>query len=217
MIDIFYGIPDALVIGPMVAVTAAAFYAGYRYASSADAEPEEDFDDVDGLEDGYDGFEMPSYGPGEKAGAMSTYLRERKKRSALSKGYVRWHLVGSGFSSPKYVKPEREQGGNVAELEHDDETYYFPEDAMVPSEEEGVPVAVHRRGESDPVNLRDGWDLALDANTLKTYLETRVTSEKPSSGGLGIGDWDAMRIFRYGLLLIVGLFIALETLGGGIA
>jgi hypothetical protein len=76
---------------------------------------------------------------------------------------------------------------------------------------------VHRRGESDPITLRDSWDLAIDASSLTTYLTTRVTSDAPSSGLLdGLGDWDAMTIFRYGILALIGLVLLLQTVGGGI-
>lgn len=170
-------------------------------------------DDIEGGE----GFEMTAYGPGEDAGFIRTYLRDKKKRAALSKGMVRWHLVGSNFSQAMYVKPERENGGNIPEIEHGDETYVFPEDAAVPSEEEGVPVVVHRVGESEPINLRDSWEDAIDAGTLTQYLTLRVTSQAPSKGLLdGMGDWDSMKIFRYGLLGIVGLALLMETLGGGL-
>lgn len=147
---------------------------------------------------------------------FGAYTGERKRQKALSKGYVRWHLVGSSFEKPKYVDPERKQGGTVPELEYDNETYVFPENASVPSQSEGVPVFVHREGESEPLDLRDSWGEAIDAGALREYLDTRVTSTSPEdSGGLlsGMGfSWDPMDVLRYGILALVVGFVALEVL-----
>lgn len=190
----------------------AGLYAAGRYhgmTSSSD-----DLEVIEGLEGG-DGFKMTSYGPGDDPGLLSIWMREKKKKKALGEGLVRWHLVGSSFSKPMYVKPEREHSGNMPEIEYEGSTYYFPEKVTIPAESEGVPVVVHRKGESDPVNLRDNWDLAVDAGTLNEYLTMTVTSKKPDSGlGLGIGDMDSMDLLRYGLLGIIGLFILLEIAGG---
>lgn len=195
-------------------VTALGFLGGFQYASGKnDAKDLEVIDDLEGAE----GFEMTSYRDGRKKGAISTLLRERKKQNALDKGVIRWHVIGSAFEKPKYIKPERKEGGNIPEVEHDGDTYYFPNEASVPAEEEGVPVVVHRKGESDPLNLRDDWDLAVDAGTLTQYLNLRVSSQKPATGlldGMGLGDYDSMTIFRYGILGIVGLAIVWELIGG---
>lgn len=200
-----------------VLLMVAAFATGWYRASGG--ENSRDLEVIEGLEGG-DGFQMTSYGPSDDVGLLQTYLRSRKKRKALSKGMVRWHLVDSSFSKPKYIKPEREEGGNIPEVKMNGETYCFPEDATVPSEEEGVPVVVHRAGESDPINLRDSWEDAVDAGTLSQYLTLRVTSKKPKTGlldGLGLGGgWDPMTVFRYGLLAIIGFAVLMETMGGGL-
>lgn len=200
-----------------VALAGASFAAGYYYAG--EREDSKDLELIEGLEGG-EGFEMASHAGASRPGILSSYLRERKKRSALGKGVVRWHLVGASFESPKYIKPKRKEGGNVPEVEYEGETYVFPEKAAVPSEEEGVPVVVHRVGEAEPISLRDSWEDAIDAGTLAQYLTLRVTSTKPTTGlldGLGLaGGWDAMTVFRYGLLAIIGFAVLAETLGGGL-
>jgi hypothetical protein len=191
----------------------ASFLAGHRYASG-----QEDLEHVmQPLEDveGAEGFSMKA--PSSKTGLLDTVARERKKKKALGRGMVRWHLIGSSFEEPRYIKPTRTNGGNIPEVEHEGETYIFPEDASVPSEEDGVPVVVHRKGESDPINLRSGWDLAVDSGSLSQYLTLRVTSKRPQSGLLGgLGGYDSMTLFRYGLLAIVGFAILWSVTTGGI-
>jgi hypothetical protein len=195
-----------------VAVFIGGFLAGHAYVSNR--KESKDLEVIEELE-GAEGFQMTSH-HGSSSGLLGAALRERKKRKALGRGVVRWHVIGSAFEKPRYIKPERKEGGNVPEVELDGETYIFPEEATVPSEEEGVPTIVHRKGEAEPLELRDPWDDSVDARTLAEYLTLRVTSRKPSSGlldGLGLGDMDSMDMFRYGILGIVGLAILWEFLG----
>ena len=161
-----------------------------------------------------EGFEI--YDTGSK-GLLGSYLQEREKSKALKKGMVRWHLVGSSFEKARYIKPEREPGGSIPEVEHDGETYLFPPEAARPSQEEGVPVFVHREGESDPVELADDWELSVDAKQLKDYLDSRVSSTDPKGLGLGLGDMEPMDILKYGVLGLVLLFILIQLMNGGIA
>lgn len=153
---------------------------------------------------------------GGVSGLLSSVGEKRQKSKALSDGHVRWHLLDSAFTEPKYVAPERKNGGNIPELKHDDQVYLFPKDAALPGEEDGVPVVVHRKGESEPINLRDSWGESIDASSLAEYLTTRVAADSPESqGGLGLdflADMDSMDMLR---LLIIGLviaFVALEVL-----
>jgi hypothetical protein len=180
---------------------------------SSDA-PSHDMEVINGLDKGT-GVQFARYGKGEgrSKSLIRAYLRRRKKEKALKKGCVRWHLVGASFSAPMYVKPEAKEGGNVAEIEYEGNTYLFPKEAMVPAEEEGVPTIVHREGEADPINLRDEWDLAIGSNTLKEYLTLRIMNPKPSGLGSLLGGLDSMDILRYGIIGLVVLFIAMEFLG----
>lgn len=187
-------------------------YAGFRWK---EASMEDDLEEVDGIGKGT-GFEVQKYkdDKGILSTAASAYYTEQKKDKALSEGYVRWHLIDSSMSSPMYVSPEREAGGNVAELKKDGETYLFPKSAMVPSEEEGVPVVVHRKGEADPVDLSTDWDLALDAKTLQEYLTQRVTSTEPESDGWNLPNllnMDPMSLLQYLIIGIIVAFILLEV------
>jgi len=119
------------------------------------------------------------------------YLKKRQK--LIGDGYVRWHLIGDSFQRPKFIKPER-KGGGIPEKEVDGETYLFPKQAMVPSEN-GMWTVVHREGEADPINLKDPVRLSIDSDRLKEYLDLRVSSSAPGLlDGLGLDSGDLLKI-----------------------
>jgi len=207
-----FGLPPVAVMGVIAVVASVAMY-GIGYWNAMSKQIDVGLEELD-LESG-DGFEMNTGASGDSTGIIGRHLAEKEKQKALGDGMVRWHVAGSAFSKPMYVKPEKKGGGNLPQVEHEGETYYFPDDAAVPSEEEGVPTVVHRKGESDPVNLRDGWELAVDAGTLSAYLTQMVTADKPKQSlldGLGLAGMDSMDMLRYGLLILVGGFILLQVM-----
>ena len=145
---------------------------------------------------------------------LKAWRHSKKKKKALKKGYVRWHLIGDSVSEERLVKPEYEDGGNIPELEFEGGTYLFPEKAMLPCADDGVYMVMHREGEAEPIDLRAGNEHTIGANTLKEYLTLRVTGQKPGMGMLG--DWDAQTLMKYGLLALVGYFILQEVMAGGV-
>lgn len=155
----------------------------------------------------------------ERFGLMKTVREKRKKKRMLDKGYVQWYLIDDSFPRPQFVKPKRDESG-VPKVEKGDETYLFPPHGRLPSEEQGMWTYVHRKGEADPVNLRDPDDLAIPADVLSEYLTMAVTSKPPGLlgglGGLGLGDMDSMDLLRYTVVGMVLLFIGLEVSGGGL-
>lgn len=128
-----------------------------------------------------------------------------KKREKLrGKGYVQWYLVDDQFSTPKYVKPER-KGGGLLELKHDGERYLFPENAMVPSEN-GLWTVIHRKGEADPLNLRDPARLSIPTDELEEYLNLRVSSTPPSWwDSLGLDMSDLVKIAIVGIIVFAAI------------
>jgi len=214
MIPALPAVPGGIATFAAVGVTGAAIVGAlssyiYLRGKQVDAAYEE----LENLGEGV-GFSARRYG-NRDTGLITQWLESGKGDDLLDGGYVRWHIVGSSFSEPMYVKPGSESAGNMPEIERNGETYYFPESAMIPSEEDGIPTVVHRRGESDPINLRDGWSLSVDAKTLTAYLDTAVSANAPAGGigGLLPDSWDTMDIMRYGILAIVVGFLALEVLG----
>ncbi len=135
--------------------------------------------------------------------SLKKVYRGRRRKKALKKGYVRWYLLGDSISEEQLVKPKFKDGGNIPEVEVDGETYLFPEEAMIPSADDGVYVCMHRKGRADPIDLRSDNSYAIGAKTLKEYLTMRVTSSKPGLG-LGLGDLDTKQLMTYGLLAIIG-------------
>jgi len=206
--------PMLLAVGVTALGVVCGYAAGYWFGMKRGTDMLE-IEELDGVENGA-GFK--AYEGAESSGVLSAWLARRKKQSVLEDGKVRWHLVDSSLSEPMYVEPEAQGGGSQPELKYEGMTYVFPHGASVPSQEEGVPTFVHRKGESDPIDLRDDWDLALDAKALSDYLTMRVTSDAPEGGGLGfLSDMDTMDMLRYGILGLVVLFVAFQMMGGGIA
>jgi len=137
----------------------------------------------------------------------------KKRRKMASEGYVQWYLIDDTYPVPKFVKPER-KGAGVPEYEHGGNRYLFPKDAMVASEQQGVWTIMHKRGEADPLNLRDPTKNAIQADTLEEYIQMRVSTSPPSwldQFGLGAED-----IIKYGLAGFILIVIGQSVIGGGI-
>ena len=137
----------------------------------------------------------------------------KKREKLIGDGYVQWYRIGDAVPHPKFVKPKR-KGGGIPELEVDGETYLFPRDALVPSEEGGW-VCIHREGEADPINIRDPVRLSIPSDELKEYLDLRVSSSAPGLlDGLGLDMGDFIKIAIAGVIA----FAAFQQVsGGGIA
>lgn len=149
--------------------------------------------------------------PGQ--GLWRAWQYKRKRRKLTSEGYVQWYLIDDTFPTPKYIKPKRKSGG-IPEYEYDGETYLFPKSALIPSDEQGMWTAVHRRGEADPINPRDADDLAIDADSLKEYLEMRVSSSPPSL--LDKFDMDMQDIVKLAVVGIIAYAFFQNIVGGGL-
>lgn len=154
--------------------------------------------------------------PRMKVGKVRQWWRTwrwlKKRRKLIGDGYVKWKLIGDSVNRAKFIKPER-KGGGIPEYEHEGETYLFPPGAKVPSED-GLWVFMHRRGEADPINIRDPARLSLPADELKEYLDLRVSASAPGffdSLGIDVGDM---------IKIMVGLIIAYavfqQVMGGGL-
>jgi hypothetical protein len=112
--------------------------------------------------------------------ALWWMYRTRKKREKLaSRGYVQWYLFDGAFPNPKFVKPKFE-GEGIREYKHDGKRYLFPRDAMLATQEQGMWTMIHRKGEADPVNLRDATQSSIPADALEDYLNMRATAQPPS-------------------------------------
>lgn len=143
---------------------------------------------------------------GETGQRIGLWWHFKKRRRLLQKGYVQWLLLDDGWPMPKFVKPVSE-GGGIPEFEYDGTTYLFPKRAMLPDETTGLWTVLHRRGESDPVNLRMPNELALPADMTTEYLTTRVTDEAPSF----FDKWD---IDGQGMMyILIGVTVALSVIG----
>ena len=135
------------------------------------------------------------------------YLKKREK--LIGDGYVQWYLIEDTFPRPKFVKPSR-YGAGIAELEHDGERYLFPDQAMLPSDD-GMWTVVHRKGEADPMNIKEPSELAIPSDRLEEYLNLRVQTTPP--GWLDAMDLDASTIITLGVAAIIGFAILNNVVG----
>lgn len=135
------------------------------------------------------------------------YLNKREK--LIGDGYVQWFLIEDTFPRPKFVKPSR-YGAGIAELEHDGERYLFPDQAMLPSDD-GMWTVVHRKGEADPMNIKEPSELAIPSDRLEEYLNLRVQTTPP--GWLDAMDLDASTIITLGVAAIIGFAILNNVVG----
>jgi len=120
--------------------------------------------------------------PEIKEGWFTTWnlLKHHRKRKNLSKrGYVRWYLIDGYWPEPKYVKP-RLDGHGMPIIDHDDTQYLFPRNAMLASEREGMWTVIHKRGEADPINLREPSKNAIPADALDEFMTMNVMTDPPS-------------------------------------
>lgn len=135
------------------------------------------------------------------------YLKKREK--LIGDGYVQWFLIEDTFPRPKFVKPSR-YGAGIAELEHDGERYLFPDQAMLPSDD-GMWTVVHRKGEADPMNIKEPSELAIPSDRLEEYLNLRVQTTPPS--WLDAMDLNASTIITLGVAAIIGFAILNNVVG----
>jgi len=139
--------------------------------------------------------------------------RRRKKRKKLvNKGYVQWFLVDDGWPEPRFVQPKA-KGAGIPEVKHDGDRYLFPKQSMLPNTTQGMWTVIHRKGEADPINLRDPSKYAIPTDELDEYLNMTVSSSPPS--WLGQFDLDAEDIIKYGIAAIIVFALVQGFLGGG--
>jgi len=111
-------------------------------------------------------------------GVLKQWRHNKRATKLAKKGYIRWYKVGASWSRPRWVKPEKAGQGEYRVREND-ETYYFPKDALLTDQRTGAWVAVHREGEATPINLRDPGMPAMDADRAEELLQLSAESDAP--------------------------------------
>jgi len=167
-----------LAVGTVLGAVVGWWYRGHRDA------PEE-FDaalaEIDGA-----GHQAVLDAPDMAAGlwGLFKHIRHRRKAKKLAKrGYVKWYLLDGMLKHPQWVKPER-QGAGVPEYHvrshgSDGITYFFPTDALATDAETGAPVAVHHKGEVEPVNLPSPETPPIDGDRLQETINLEAESDPP--------------------------------------
>lgn len=146
-------------------------------------------------------------------GPLAAWRHERKRRKLAGKGYVQWYLIGSSWPRPRFVKPE-DKGGGEFEIEHDGETYLFPKEAMLPTQDAGLWTVVHQMGDAEPINLTEPDEFSISAKQLQNYVTSRVTVEPP--GWLSSLSGDPATLIKYAIFGFIGFVLLQGALEGGI-
>jgi hypothetical protein len=186
-------------------------------AATEDVEPEPDSVDVlsyeEAMQNGHEAavVNMPQPDLADPTfGAPQRYWRIRrahKKRRKLSKkGYVRWFLIDETFPEAKFVKPEL-TGTGVPEVRHDGVPYAFPREAMLADERTGMYTVVHKKGDAEPLNLRDPEKKPLPTDRVEEWLHLQLHKEPPSWLDDLLGGLSGRDIF----LAMLGLVILLAV------
>lgn len=144
--------------------------------------------------------------------AIKYWRRHRKRKKYASKGYFQWYLLDGTMPEPKFVKPKH-YGGGIPELKHNGTRYLFPPNAALPSEREGIRTIFHKKGEADPVNVRDPSKNAIGSDELNEFLQKRVTASAPS--WFDKFDLDPEDLVKYSIGILILVVTLQGLLGGG--
>lgn len=113
-------------------------------------------------------------------GLLQMWRHRTKGAKLAKKGYVRWYKLDARMNRPQWVKPKfRGAGEGEYHDRGDDVTYLFPREAMLSDARTGAWVAMHRRNEADPINLRDPVMPSVPADRLQEIINLEAESEKP--------------------------------------
>jgi hypothetical protein len=149
-------------------------------------------------------------------GLLGKYYRihktHKRRRKLARKGYVRWFLVDETFPEPKFVKPELD-GSGLPEVRQDGVPYTFPRAAMLPDERNGMYTVVHKRGDSEPINLQDPAKEAIPADLVDDWIQLQLHRDPPS--WWDNIDLDPQTIMAVAIGLTILIAVLLPVFGGG--
>lgn len=115
-------------------------------------------------------------------GLIQEYRHKKKEKKMASAGYVKWFKVGEGgmMSRPVWVKASADGSGVPSYYDSDDEqTYLFPSDGVALDSRTGAAVAVHKKGEAEPINIQEPAYPTLDADRLQNVIDLEIESDPP--------------------------------------
>lgn len=138
------------------------------------------------------------------------YLKKQKK--AAKKGYIKWYRLGSNMKRPLWIKPKR-TGSGTLKYRHDGKPYYFNEDAMTVDARTGAWVAIHREGESDPIDLTDPAYPGIEADLIERIINLEAESDPP--GLFGNLDLSMQTIMWIGIGTLFLVFAGMRMMNGG--
>lgn len=142
---------------------------------------------------------------------FKVWLHVRKQARMAKRGYFKWYRVGSRLHAPKWVKPEQKGAGEYEYYsKKDDQTYVFPEEALVTDGKTSAYVAIHKIGEAEPIDLRDpGW-ASMDADRLQTVIDMEIARDPP--GGLSGLPLSKQQLYYVGMAVAaIGIWAVMQS------
>lgn len=148
-------------------------------------------------------------------GLIQLWRHLAKGARLAKKGYVRWYKLDARVNRPTWIKPSFDGTGEGEYHDSgDDVTYLFPREAMLSDARTGAWVAMHRRNEADPLNLRDPVMPSVPADRLQEIINLEAESDKP--GFLSGFDLSMPQIMIGGGVIIFLVYAAYYVMNGGL-
>jgi len=133
------------------------------------------------------------------------------QQTAAKKGYIKWFRLGSNMKRPQWVKP-KPSGSGPPKKSVDGQPYYFDKAAMTIDERTGAYVAVHRVGESDPINLNDPAYPGIEADRMERIINLEA-EDKPPGLFDGLADMDMQTLVWLSIGVLFIVFAAYRYMG----
>ena len=147
-------------------------------------------------------------------GLIAAWRRRSKGRKMANNGYVKWYKIDSEMGTPTWVKPEYRGASKLEYYDSDEDvTYLFPKEAMLRDSTTGAWVAVHRKGEAEPIPLADPAMPAMDADTTQKVIQLETESEP--RGFFDKVDLSGQTLIWAVVALMLVLTAAAQMMGGG--
>lgn len=199
---------NPLVIGVVVAATTVV---GLAFVARQMVGPVEEIVDEQIEREGDEVSMRPPDTKDSMFGFLLWYRHHKKQRRLAKKGYVKWKILGSNLSRPRWVKPSQDGSGTPRYFWKGD-PYYFPKDALVLDETSGAYVAIHEKGNAMPLNLQDPPLPPMPVDYVQKLMDLEAESEKPGLfSRLDITPQKIMYFF-IGFVLIFGF--VMQVMGG---
>jgi len=145
---------------------------------------------------------------------IRTWRHRAKERKLAKKGYIKWYKIDSRFPRPVWVKPKMRESGELEYYDKTDKTLYaFPQDKLVYDEASGAVVAVHTRGDYDPLNIRDPMMPSINGRRMEELVQLNAESEAPSALNRFLNNLSPQMLVAASIAFLIVIGAAAEVMG----